>query len=315
MPNLMSNLTILPYQAWLHWDPTPKCNLACSYCFTRTDRADNKYKKETMLLSFLKKQGTTQTLPQVEPINIEKAMLCLEKPEKIFRISFTGGGEPFLVPNLAEFCSILAQKHFVSFNTNLTSPQIKALAKNVHKEKLIYIIASLHFYELQRKNLFNAYLENYYLCKDAGYDIRTNEVAHPALKKDVRYLKKTLSKKGVSLGFDPFIGYFKGKKYPEAYTTEELELFELQHLQKNKAFFHQNKELCNAGYNIAYIDSTGTIYQCPGIHKKIGHIYKELSFKETLTTCDSDFCACPMKHYDDALFKQALQEKKIQSNA
>ena len=306
----MISCNTVPYQAWLHWDPTPKCNLTCSYCFARTENPNSDYpplQRSIDFFSWLKPQ-TIQ--PQVSPIDIPAALATLDATAKILRVSFTGGGEPFLVPNLAEFCGILSNKHYLSFNTNLTSPQIGILSKKVPADKMIYIIASLHYYELKKRNLLKTYIKNYQRCISAGYDLRTNEVAHPLLKEKAPILRKKLKHHGIHLGFDPFIGYYKNKKYPEAYTTEELNIFELQRLKDEPQFFHSQGDICNAGHNIAYINNQGDIYQCPSIPNKLGNIYTGFSFIPTLNTCTLPFCSCPMKHYDKPLFEQAYQRTK-----
>lgn len=288
------------YTAWLHWNPTDKCNLACTYCLTKqTSNTENN-------------RSSWQIFNQKEKINtiaIDKFNQTLEQTKLTFKISFTGGGEPFIIPNLVELCGVLAKKHFLSFNTNLTSNKISNFIKIVPPEKVMDIGASLHVDELFRLNLQNRFIENYLLLRKNGYNICAREIAHPSFSSRVPQIKKYFSARGIEVHFDPYVGEYKSKQYPEAYTSEELNQFGLQRLHNNTENIHQQEnKICNAGYNAAYISPTGEIFQCPSIPKKIGHIYTEIKFQETLSNCTADFCVCPLNKYDTPLFEKAKKE-------
>ena len=83
------------------WSVNELCNLNCAYCY-KTKK--NNYNKR---------------------IDIEKLLSYIESTGEIFHISFTGGGEPLLVPNIIEACKALAEKgHEISFSTNLITPKV-----------------------------------------------------------------------------------------------------------------------------------------------------------------------------------------------
>ena len=73
-----------PYDFWLHWYLSDRCYMTCAYC-SGWQHGDLAYKP-------------------ISTINIPELIATLDKTGLIFRISFTGGGEPFLVPNLTEAC-------------------------------------------------------------------------------------------------------------------------------------------------------------------------------------------------------------------
>lgn len=284
----------IPYTAWLHWSPTEECNLQCSYCLSAKNRI---YTKKTWL--FPKRTAA---------INIKLFLRTLERSGKTFKISFVGGGEPFLVPNLAKLCGVLSKKHFLSFNTNLTSKQIPELVNLVPPSRILDIGASLHIDELTKRNLLDNFISNYLLCKTKGFNISAREIAHPSMKQRVSELKSFFIKKGIILNFDPFIGTYQNKLYPAAYTEEELNIFDLQRIKdqtQRNDIHRQSQPLCNAGYNVAYVHPSGDIWQCPAIPKKIGHVYNEVTFQNELSECTAKFCVCPLNKYDQALFELA----------
>ncbi len=90
------------YDAFLHWDITKKCTLNCKYCFGKI----------------------TDSTIKTHSINIERLISTLDKTDKVFRVSFTGG-EPTLIPNFTEACKAISKKHYISINSNLVSKRIK----------------------------------------------------------------------------------------------------------------------------------------------------------------------------------------------
>ena len=286
MPNKQEKI-----DAWLHWSITNNCNLDCEYCY-----GTHKLNK---ILSIFKK-------PEFPKIDVSSLIKTLDNMDKIFLISFTGGGEPFLIPNLVEACAELAKKHYITVITNLTSPKIKEFAEKVNPDKVIRIIASCHIKELERLNLLDKYIENFLILKQKGFDILAYEVAYPALVNEVEKYRKFFRKKGIELRFDPFKGKYKRKKYPDSYSNEKLGIFglDLKEIKKD----YQKNQLCNAGYNAAVVYGNGDVKVCFKIKKKLGNIYKEIEFNKKLTICPLKFCGCPLKEYVPELFRKAVLE-------
>lgn len=203
----------------------------------------------------------------------------------------------------------LTTKHYIYFNTNLSLKKIREFVVRVDPSRVLYIVASLHIKELQRHSLLNTYIDNFLLCKERGFKIHALEVAYPPIMPEVEQHKAFFKKYGIELKFNPFIGEYDGKTYPDSYTWEELKIFGLSK-QEQVDIHHQKGKLCNGGYNVAQIDVFGIVRPCPNMQKQIGHIYKEINFENELIRCPFDFCGCPLNAFEPYLFKKALDENK-----
>jgi hypothetical protein len=237
----------------------------------------------------------------------------LQQTGKIFHISFTGGGEPFLVSNLISACTEITKNHYISFITNLTSKRVREFVNAINPAKVRSILASAHIEELQRRGLLTTYIENFLLCRENGFNIRACEVAFPPLADKVPQFRELFEKRGIELTFDPFCGVIDGKKYPDAYTDHELRIFNLN-AEEDIAKFRQRGKICNAGFNLGLVWPDGTIHPCYQIKEVIGNIYHKITLREELIRCPFLFCACPLNVYDPHLFHRALQMNPKVSN-
>lgn len=316
------------YDAWLQWSLTEFCNLSCEYCFTPATKDTDNAPRAGIFVSLRRaiaglvgKEGSesprdittgARTAKRPERIDIPSLLTTLEKTGKIFRIGFSGGGEPFLVPNLIEACAALTEKHYISLNTNLTSPKIVDFAGVIDPARVVHFHASLHIKELERWNLLDRYIRNFLLCRERGFDLFAGVVAHPTLATDIAKYREYFGNRGIELVFSPFIGGYGGRTYPGAYTAREIELFELVATLNSDivGFYRQKGEWCNAGYNAALVSEDGTVQVCSPIKETIGHIYRGLEFKKTLIRCPVEFCGCPLKNYDPRLFKIARRRSR-----
>lgn len=191
----------LPYSAWLHWSVTDECFLSCTYCEAGQRRFDKR---------------------AVRPIDTERLLATLEETGRIWRVSFTGGGEPFAVPNMTEACAAITRRHFVSFNTNLLHSDMKDFLRQVDPRKIIQIQASAHLTELERTNNLERFAANCRACRRAGLEINPVAVGIPSIIPEVKRFRRELARLGVHFTFAPYSGAFQGRRYPEAYTAEEL---------------------------------------------------------------------------------------------
>lgn len=271
------------HNASLAWSMPVKCNLDCSYCVSKDE---------------------IRNAPEKFIIDISSLIKTLDESHKIFEIVFTGGGEPFLVPNLIEACETITKKHYISLLTNLTSPKVAEFANKIDPKKVLFIRASVHIKELEKRNLLDVYFNNFFLLKDRGFNIHASEVAHPLLLAEVKKYKKLFNQKGVELKFEPFRGEHDGKLYPQAYIKKEIEVFNI-----NPQIHYQHKKFCNAGYSVGMIFPNGDIKICGRFSKKIGNIYKTIDFKKNLLICPFKFCDCPLNS-DHYLLNIALSETK-----
>jgi len=285
-----------PYDAWLLWQPLQRCNFDCRYCFHYGDPA-----KKTS---------------EIKKIDIGALMETLDKTGKTFRIHFAGKGEPFLIPNIIEVCEALTKKHYIGFNTNLTSPKIREFADVIDPGRVVDFDASCHIRELERHNLMDTYVENFLLLKEAGfqktrgyavaYPLKAEAVAYPPLAKEVEKYRSFFNKRGIELMFTYFMGTYNGKEYPASYTEKELDVFCLDR-ERLRTIYPYNK-VCNAGFNAATVDSNGNVRPCFQMAESIGNIYTKIKFNDNLTICPFKLCGCPLKDLDPFLFGKANEE-------
>ena len=166
---------------------------------------------------------------------------------------------------------------------------------------------------MERLGLTERYIENFLFCKEKGFNILTSVVAYPPLLNELEKYKESFENKGIPILFGPYIGEYNGEIYPEAYSEEELELFDFTRLFDFKEdvpqVFHRKGKFCNAGFNVGAVDFAGNIHPCFGVlHEQIGNIYHNINFKKNLMTCPVDFCGCPFTVYSPSLFQKALAE-------
>jgi organic radical activating enzyme len=273
------------YSIWLHWLLTHECNFRCFYCAN----ARSKY----------------QILP-TKKIPIQQVLHTLNNLQKKIHLTLSGG-EPFLVPNLTDVIIQLTQAgHFVSINTNLTSPQIKkfihTIPKQIAPEKIIYILASFHFRELSKKKLIPDYFQTLKEIKQKGVIISVKEVAHPKLIDSVKTIKHIFQEQNVDMTFAPFNGFYQGKTYPKSYTNEELEIFQIS---RSETLYHDSNGLkCNAGSNVAVVHPNGDVCPCFQVtDKKLGNIYSIIQFNPEYLSCPVKQCKCPLFILSDFLYQ------------
>jgi len=312
-----------PYDTWLQWEVPLVCNLACAYCGTPSHevRISRKRPKNRALASLTRYAGWVAKLQRMgpraslavyrirklgvkgpmQPIDTKILLRTLERTGRTFRVGFSGGGEPFLVPNLVEACEALAQRHYVALNSNLVSTRVRDFARKIPADRVVHFHASMHIRELERLDLVGRFVEHYLLCKEAGLPIFAQEVAHPSMAGDAARYRREFAERGVQLSFGAYNGVFEGRKYPQAYTDEQLEAFGLDRFQARETFSHRGKR-CIAGVAFGAIGPDGTVRPCSQAGRQLGHVYSSIRFGKTPMACPFDQCTCP-PHIHDSLFR------------
>lgn len=274
-----------PYDIYILTALSGPCNLACKYCFCHASR---------------RKAGPANKLA------VPALLRTIEETGKTANIAFSGGGEPLLIRNLAEACAALIKKHYVSFNTNLVSPNAEEFFSKLPPARVPFIIATFHERELAKRKLTGAFIRNFRNLRERGFTLYAVAVAHPAFFRDEPGQKQMLAAHGIDLRFLPFIGKAGRKEYPAAYSDAELDYFGIR---VDCERMRGQGKLCNAGYNFCFVlDPGGDAIVCPQVNKSIGNIYKKIKFNERLTVCPSPLCLCPVKYDLPQLFEKALRE-------
>lgn len=286
----------IKYDAWLNWSLTELCQLNCEYCFSNQNFLNKP------CLRFLNK--IKKRVDKVEPIDAIKASKVLADTGLIYVIGIVGGGEPFLVPNIVELCVELSQIHYLTVVSNFVSPSVRHFIDTIPPEKVTSIVASLHIEELETMSLTDVFINNVRLAKEKGFRIAVHTTCYPPVINSIEDYKKIFNSMGVRFEVRPYIGKYKNKNYPAAYTEED-----------NKQFTFRNDlisavdskaRLCNAGCNVAYVDPGGVVYPCTSTKNSIGNIFKKIEFRNIMMKCPVKICGCPWPEYDNTLFLKAL---------
>ena len=280
----------MKYDVWLHWSVSEQCIMNCEYCSS----------------------GRGVTRGPRASIDIPNLIKTLDKTNKIFRIGISGGGEPFLVPNLVDACLEITKKHYLSFNSNFAEKGVRDFIQRIDPKRVLYVIASCHIKALERRNLLETFFDNYLLAKEKGINIQAVEVAYPALMPEIDKYRELFASKGIQLDFNEFCGRYNDKDYPKSYTDEELDAFGFTRPTVNTHYPDSDKQkrLCNAGYNVAYVNSQGDITPCEPIKRIIGNIYEKIEFQKDIMLCPFKSCSCPLYLYDEKLFLKAKNENR-----
>ena len=98
---------------------------------------------------------------KISEINTSALIKTLSSTNRTFKIRFTGGGDPFLIPNIVEACEKITRSHFVCIVSNLITEKIQEFSENIDPKRVLYINASLHIKELERLNLLDKYIYNF----------------------------------------------------------------------------------------------------------------------------------------------------------
>jgi organic radical activating enzyme len=282
------------YDAWLLFQYTDKCFLDCRYCGTNT---------VSKFLSHLSKPKAIPT---------DALLQSLQDTGLRFKITFTGGGEPFLIPNLIDTCIRLQEEHYLGFASNLVTGNIERFSENIRPERVIRFKASLHIEQLLEKKLFETFCKRYHILKEKGFPIDVVQVAYPDFVSKVSSFNRIMASQDVPFSYEPYVGYFDGDHYPESYAQDELQLFGLYGHKKEKNPVEPVEEnnfnkdtICNCGYNVGFVRKNGVVYGCSHYKERLGSIKEGFSFHSKTKTCTQKICYCPVRNFDPYLYEKA----------
>jgi len=276
------------YDTTLMWTVTDYCNFSCSGCIATAKKAGKDYIPERIDISALKK--------------------TLDDSNQIFKILFTGG-EPLLIENIIDVFAEVTTKNYMALITNLTNPKVKELGERIDPSRVLFLKASAHLMELEKRNLLDTFLDHYNLLQEKGFTLFTEEIAYPIMADKVDAYKKIFLDRGIELCFQAFRGIWQGKKYPEAYTEEEHRIFNFSSIGiASKEMHYRKNKKCNAGYNACIARPNGDIHRCYDIPDSLGNLYTGIKLYDTLIECPLDFCDCPLAVFESHLFERAMDE-------
>ena len=288
----------------IHWLWNTDCNFKCAYC-----SVSNKIKRFASypaLSRFFpyKHYGSGNRLYY----EYDKMVDWFNTMGKTFCLHFAGG-EVFLGDDFMRLCTVIAKDHYIGLSTNLVLPQARKFADTYDPRRVRCVIASLHLEELATTGSMKDYIENYLLFKKNGFPLQATVVAYPPLREKISFYRKYLGDSGVDFFYRPFVGFYQGKYYPDAYTDEEIAAFGL-----DLRVFMNRPRLCNAGNNVCFAHPhRGQVYfsPCPWTSKHIGKLYSHIDFSDKIIKCSKKECSCPLQSFEPELFNSALKKSKV----
>jgi len=265
----------------MNWGLNHLCNYRCHYCWHSDEHLSTEH-------------------PLCGEYSPEHIAECFDKTGKVWLIKLSGG-EPFLYPDFVNLASSLTKNHYIAINTNLSHTNNIEFADIINPKKVKTINASLHIYEREKHhNGLKIFLHNARYLQKKGFRLIVEYVIHPTLFERLEDDMKMLSEEGIQIvNLKAFRGYYESKKYPDAYTANEREIFEEHSVSEtelnltNKLFTFTGK-YCNAGVTYVSMDAGGEVSRCTTSTKVYGNFFKdEITFDETARSCPFPKCGSP----------------------
>lgn len=274
------------HDAVVYWVITEFCNFSCTYCIANLKGRYCMYSPNEGDFEYYEEKKAC-----MRP-DVDKLISTLDETGKTFKFLISGG-EPFLIDNAVELYTALSQKHYMGFHSNITSPKIPQLLKNIDPSRIVYVHASLHIEELMRHKLLDQYIYNFKLFQEAGVDIEAAIIGHPNALAQADTYRNFFGKHGIEICFDHYIGKANGKVYPAAYTKEELK--KIKPIDKSNTEDYRTKgKLCNASYNCLAANFEGKLTPCYYTKNDMGNLFTGIKFNEELLRCPVEKCYDPM---------------------
>ncbi|MBU1998937.1 MAG: radical SAM protein, partial [Candidatus Omnitrophica bacterium] len=257
------------------WDIHYKCNFRCPYCWF--------YEKWIP-------EGNRNV--HLSPQEWVKHWMRIYDKYGQIHIEITGG-EPFIYPNFIEIVKQLSKIHTIKITTNM-SGDIATFVKEIDPNR---VHLDLNFHPLFAD--VDDLIKKAILLKKAGFKAGVCYLAYPPQMKQIGGFKRIFEDSGINFALAAFWGEYAGKRYPESYTQQEIDLIRPFLGDIDRITYHLKSEspkgkLCNAGYKYAIVQADGNIVRCGQLADNfIGSIFKEdfQLFNEPLP-CEAEVCPC-----------------------
>jgi MoaA/NifB/PqqE/SkfB family radical SAM enzyme len=267
----------------MFWRMNRRCNFNCEYCFQQS--MDEERRAED---------------PECGKYSAEHIAQRFGETGKVWLIRMTGG-EPLLYPGFVELAKALTRGHYISVNTNLSTPNAYELADAVETKRIFSINATLHILEREKsKDGMKEYLRKFLYFQERGFNIWLAYVTYPPLLGRIEKDMERMRGEGVKrINVKMFRGKYKGRRYPRDYSNDErafikglvLNNYEQQILSCCASFVGKK---CQAGYRAFHMDISGNVTRCSTLNDEYGNLF-DGTFKpgESARRCSVRECACP----------------------
>ena len=297
------------YDIEADWLLLSTCNFRCSYCFSPTSASGAK----------IKTYGTPAHWKDV-----------FGATGKTWLLHITGG-EPSIYPDFVELCDQLSQDHYLSINSNLTHPSIKAFARRINPERIHFINAAIHYEMRKKRGAFKAFIEHVQELQDAKFNVLLSLVMTHYVVRNFPQMYQELEAYGLHAIPKVIRGINEGKSFPESYSADEKRLIHDYILQAEKEYKTVLKNMgeqpsinmfsdhhfldgiedyrgrmCSAGFKFVVIAPNGTVFRCgpPDVYGNI--LFRNVRLLDAPKICDTSSCPYFCEKY-------SVQESKFQA--
>lgn len=286
-----------------HWNVENTCTPTCQHCLYHRPP-----KTGIIATLFKKHSGKAAAVNLLPAVDALLRTLSVTGRKCLVTLS---GHEPLLLPDFIEICRRITNEHYLGVISSLTAPEAKIVefADSIDHEKVYHITAPLHLNRLLQKNLLAQYSDNFALLRHKKFALAPVLIAHPGLLERVNYYKNYYGGREIYFDTKLFIGNYKGKQYPEAYTEDDLAKCGLRRTEVEEAVFRKGT-LCNAGRNVFFINKHGEIRPCHAINKVLGTIHTGFTPVNKLKKCPAPRCRCPFPLEYKELYAQAIAQPR-----
>lgn len=257
-----------------HWHMTDVCNWDCDYCYGH-------------------KKGSARIT-----LDVNDVMRCLDQAGSNWYVDLVGG-EVFLIPGFVQICHALTSHGFhINLETNMSvGPVLNEFVSKIDP-RMVRIVASLHIEERERKEGgVDRFVARVARFREHGFRVEVQYVMHPRLfdrlDEDVAYFRDL----GIAIEPHPFVGIWKNKRYPAAYTRRERErILALNPTAGNTRSLPSKGSLCKAGMTFISITQSGEIHRCIGVKEVLGYVATGVQLHKEPQPCPLVRCPCWGQH-------------------
>jgi hypothetical protein len=255
--------------AVLSWSVTAACVNDCVYCPQRRPmRTLFPFAGRFLKLDF-------------SPAGLSAVRTVLKKTGLRFFSAVTGG-EPLLHPCLAAGMRLLRDFGPTCLFSGLTATDVSKVFRDTWPE---ICIASFHPMSMTDGKI-ERFLRNFDLMCAASVNCEIRVVVYPGLRLRQWAMVDGLRRRGFRVRCMPFIGFYRGIMYPEGYSEEERQKYDL-----DLSLCKGGVRPCSAGSRSAVVLPDGKVIECHQRKKQLGNIYSGFTFSDLPVACQSS-CGC-----------------------
>lgn len=275
------------------WTLNLLCNYNCRYCFSRSSREHR----------------------LVGRLSPDEYADFFDSTGKTWLLHLTGG-EPFIHRDFIRLCRALTARHYISVNSNLSSPRVPEFAAAVDPSRVSYLHCGVHVEERDRKNGWKRLAGNLSALRERGFPLFASLVMTPDTLAHFERTAQLFAEIDIPLIPKALRGWYRGRWYPQAYTGAERDQF--RHLSgriREMAWFSRRLPfrnnptvnplidaeyldgfpefggmLCAAGRLMVSIGYDGRVFRC-GERTLLGNIFeRRLTLFSEDRPCDDHYC-------------------------